>query len=1443
MAVQIEVRSDSKQARQDLNKLEQSVGNIESSANDVSGAIRNIGTTVQIVGGLITAAFASNAITRAGDLYKTINGQLKLATKSTQAFAKAQADVNRIAIQTRGNISSIAGLYARFSRSATELGKAQSDVATAVQAVSESFAVSGSSAASADAAITQLLQGLASGQLRGEELNSVLEQSPRLASAIADELQVSVGALRGLAKDGKITSEVVFSALVNQAEAINQEFSQLPDTVSQAFNVLATGSNNFLAAIDRSLGLSDAVASRILAIGSALNTAAQDFDIIVGIARVKFTEFIYDVKAAFRAITDGAGSILDFIIPDSGFGPELERTLSSISDFKIEIDFTLLSESIDKVASFSQRVKDIFYDLYIYLVGNSVVPDTVDEIVAQFENLGLRAMAAINGFTEDAKGGFSSLQSSVTDITAEIADGIINSFEGIDAAEMARKIKESTQEAVRSLSPFSLSVTEDVALVTEIARATAEGVQQGLEQVSFGSFVDELKASASSVLDNEAPAAQPIQMETPLILEIDAALKTTGNIISNLAEIVNVLVDTISFFTEELSTLEIGGLIIALRTLSGGFNNFAAAVGAPGRGIATAITDRLQTPKVQSQVTGLTAQGTAADLLAGFDTGRVREYNAALASQAEIFGRAQKEGKKFTASLNAADAAVSRQIESLRKQANVSQSAVDELVAWNQGSQEYRSQTKLSTEARALQAVAADRARTSTARLGEAQQRLADIQERAQARAASIINFSKQAGATVGSGVGAAVGFDIGRDFITAIERDIGDLPGWAEAGITIATSFAGQIGGQAIGTALGTVIGTGIIAAISAASAVASIGAGILSAILLATAGITSLLVFPDVTLAAIEAVFGKGARDFVEGVREAFLDGVTIVANSIAEAFSPIISFFDNIFGGGGNNVIGAQSQQTRDSLVKALENLRGQDRQSDPVISKALTAVTNSSLTNKEVAGELNRLNTNNEGLRQTLNALAAVLNKTPTGFATGGRVRGAGSGTSDDIIAKLSNGEFVVNAEATRKYLPLLEALNNGQLPAFRNGGLAGEIKQVTGLSVDPANLQNLSSQTESAVKVALSSIKSLADKIKGLPEQDRASGEEAIASLVDAFKTRFPDIVTTTETGTSKKYDGGEPLDLKEVTRLVDSLLPISNAAEDFNDEFFMLQQAFQEGAIDLETLTAATKVLEDNALEAARAADGLAASDIAGAVANAFPDIAMQQQFAEQKRLLTEAERQGIISTDQLIEAIEELGLAAKKASNDGAAFGQQLAQNIQNDLSSGLSSVLKGESSVKDVLGGLLDNITGSIVDQFASSMTSKLTDGLDGVLSEVFSGNLFGGASAGGGVDWGGMLSSVSSFFGGFGGFFSEGGVVPGAGPVPIVAHGGEVILNKEQQNEVFGNGAGVDSSMSGGVSVNLQVVGDVSVETRKQIVSMMPEIADATQRTFTERRIIGG
>src|SRR5690606_34645621 len=124
------------------------------------------------------------------DAFTGLQNRLRLVTDSQTELYQATNDLFDISLRTAQNIDSTAQVYQRFAQNADRLGISLTDVADLTDTVSKAVAISGSSAESAQAALVQFGQALASGTLRGEELNSVLEQAPGLAQAIADGLNV-----------------------------------------------------------------------------------------------------------------------------------------------------------------------------------------------------------------------------------------------------------------------------------------------------------------------------------------------------------------------------------------------------------------------------------------------------------------------------------------------------------------------------------------------------------------------------------------------------------------------------------------------------------------------------------------------------------------------------------------------------------------------------------------------------------------------------------------------------------------------------------------------------------------------------------------------------------------------------------------------------------------------------------------------------------------------------------------------------------------------------------------------------------------------------------------------------------------------------------------------------------------------------------------------------
>lgn len=219
------------------------------------------------------SAFGLGQLAQVADSWTNISNRLRLVTDSSESFARAQADVLRIAQATRQPLDATAELYQRIAMNQDALGLSGQEMARVVETISKTMVISGTSAAGAQAALVQLGQAFASGTLRGEELNSVLEQAPALAQAIAKGLGVTVGQLREMGKEGQLTAQQVISALQRQSGAVDEAFGSMEVTIGQAMTNLRTAFQVFV-------GQSADVSGASSAIAEAINLIARNMDAI-----------------------------------------------------------------------------------------------------------------------------------------------------------------------------------------------------------------------------------------------------------------------------------------------------------------------------------------------------------------------------------------------------------------------------------------------------------------------------------------------------------------------------------------------------------------------------------------------------------------------------------------------------------------------------------------------------------------------------------------------------------------------------------------------------------------------------------------------------------------------------------------------------------------------------------------------------------------------------------------------------------------------------------------------------------------------------------------------------------------------------------------------------------------------------------------------------------
>ncbi|APJ18708.1 phage tail tape measure protein [Acinetobacter baumannii] len=295
---------DSQNAERNARNLGNELVSIERKGEFASKSMDSLSVATRALAGHMAGLVTVGAAISKMDTYTGLQNRLKLVTNNQAELNKATEDTFQIAQKTYSAWDSVLQVYQRFSDNAKTLNLTMDDTARLTETVSKAVAISGASAEAADAALVQFGQALASGTLRGEELNSVMEQTPALAKAIAQGMGITVGELRSVAAEGKITSQEIVKALKNVQNDVDALFAKTDITIGQSLTLLNNEITKFVGEASKGSGAAQVLAGSVQTLASNLDLIA-DGALVVGIGYI--TRAIL-MKSA--AIKEGMASTL-----------------------------------------------------------------------------------------------------------------------------------------------------------------------------------------------------------------------------------------------------------------------------------------------------------------------------------------------------------------------------------------------------------------------------------------------------------------------------------------------------------------------------------------------------------------------------------------------------------------------------------------------------------------------------------------------------------------------------------------------------------------------------------------------------------------------------------------------------------------------------------------------------------------------------------------------------------------------------------------------------------------------------------------------------------------------------------------------------------------------------------------------------------------------------
>lgn len=245
-----EMSKNASKASGNINKTSGSLNRLGKDAGSAADSAEKLQTSLNKIAGAIAASIVvdwGRAFIVAADNMSQLNARIERLNGSAATASQTMQNLMRISSATGGSLQDTAKLWETLSTALRDTGATNGQIIQLTETLQKIGRIGGSSTEEMANALRQFGQSISSGTVRAEEFNSILEQMPELARQIAAGMGVSIGELRQLMLDGKLTAEDALNAIQKQTSSVNAEFEKLPRTLSQANTALT---NSFLTMVD-----------------------------------------------------------------------------------------------------------------------------------------------------------------------------------------------------------------------------------------------------------------------------------------------------------------------------------------------------------------------------------------------------------------------------------------------------------------------------------------------------------------------------------------------------------------------------------------------------------------------------------------------------------------------------------------------------------------------------------------------------------------------------------------------------------------------------------------------------------------------------------------------------------------------------------------------------------------------------------------------------------------------------------------------------------------------------------------------------------------------------------------------------------------------------------------------------------------------------------------
>jgi tape measure domain-containing protein len=493
-----------------LDQIKKKAGETNKATGQLNKSIKDTGDVAAFakrsLAGLV-AAFGIREVLTTADAYNTLQIRIKTATAATGDFARVSNDLFAIAQRTGTQLQTNVEVFQRIALGARDLGRSNQDVLQLVDSVQKLGVIGGSSNEALRAGLTQLGQGLSAGILRAEEFNSVVENIPEVANAIARGLGTTTGQLRQLVLDGKVLSEDVFSALLAQTDSIDNQFANIPLSLGRAVTIAGNNLGKFFSDLDQATETTSNLAGAIVTVTSAIaeqgdkiRNVFNSLNALIITTAGEFVKFISTIDSINRAI------IASILAPFRKIGDVFSAFRQDLKEFISDPLFT--GSSFDKL-------------------GKELEVGFTEEFTQAFQAVRSEGQQFNTFIDQEVDEQLLALRTGASDAAQAIA--------GDDAGSLANSMAKGASEADK--------LNKAIEPMAETFKNTANGIKDSFDdlffdifrngELSFKGFIDNLKDGFARMLSELATLAIAKPILIPAVGGIGGALGLSQSAIAS----------------------------------------------------------------------------------------------------------------------------------------------------------------------------------------------------------------------------------------------------------------------------------------------------------------------------------------------------------------------------------------------------------------------------------------------------------------------------------------------------------------------------------------------------------------------------------------------------------------------------------------------------------------------------------------------------------------------------------------------------------------------------------------------------------------------------------------------------------------------------------------------------------------------------------------------